>query len=207
MTPEPAPRAYRSRAERRDELLDAAALVVRDGGVEALTTRAVAERAGVAHGVVHYAFGARQHLVLALLERQARDVLPRVLAAAEEHDDLTGALEAGVSAYLALVRAEPERFLLLESLSGTALGGPALGGDDALVRGERALWHDGLVAAIERWTARHGVALAEPAAVAADAVLALVDGLGRAAWSDPDGSATDRARALLVRGLAHALTR
>ncbi|RDH97393.1 TetR family transcriptional regulator [Curtobacterium sp. AG1037] len=202
MTPEPAPRAYRSRAERRDELLDAAALVVRDGGVEALTTRAVAERAGVAHGVVHYTFGARQHLVLALLERQARDVLPRVLAAAEEHDDLAGALEAGVSAYLALVRAEPERFLLLESLSGTALGG-----DDALVRGERALWHDGLVAAIERWTARHGVALAEPAAVVADAVLALVDGLGRAAWSDPDGSATDRARALLVRGLAHALTR
>ncbi|MCS5486005.1 TetR family transcriptional regulator [Curtobacterium flaccumfaciens pv. beticola] len=202
MTPEPAPRAYRSRAERRDELLDAAALVVRDGGVEALTTRAVAERAGVAHGVVHYAFGARQHLVLALLERQARDVLPRVLAAAEEHDDLAGALEAGVSAYLALVRAEPERFLLLESLSGTALGG-----DDALVRGERALWNDGLVAAIDRWTARHGVALAEPAAVAADAVLALVDGLGRAAWSDPDGSATDRARALLVRGLAHALTR
>lgn len=202
MTPEPAPRAYRSRAERRDELLDAAALVVRDGGVEALTTRAVAERAGVAHGVVHYAFGARQHLVLALLERQARDVLPRVLAAAEEHDDLAGALDAGVSAYLALVRAEPERFLLLESLSGTALGG-----DDALVRGERALWHDGLVAAIERWTARQGVALAEPAAVAADAVLALVDGLGRAAWSDPDGSATDRARALLLRGLAHALTR
>ncbi|WP_144805316.1 TetR/AcrR family transcriptional regulator [Curtobacterium sp. BH-2-1-1] len=202
MTPEPAPRAYRSRAERRDELLDAAALVVRDGGVEALTTRAVAERAGVAHGVVHYAFGARQHLVLALLERQARDVLPRVLAAAEEHDDLAGALDAGVSAYLALVRAEPERFLLLESLSGTALGG-----DDALVRGERALWHDGLVAAIERWTARHGVALAEPAAVAADAVLTLVDGLGRAAWSDPDGSATDRARALLLRGLAHALTR
>lgn len=202
MTPEPAPRAYRSRDERRDELLDAAALVVRDGGVEALTTRAVAERAGVAHGVVHYAFGARQHLVLALLERQARDVLPRVLAAADEHDDLAGALDAGVSAYLALVRAEPERFLLLESLSGTALGG-----DDALVRGERALWHDGLVAAIERWTARHGIALAEPAAVAADAVLALVDGLGRAAWSDPDGSVTDRARALLVRGLAHALTR
>ncbi|QKS12725.1 TetR family transcriptional regulator [Curtobacterium sp. Csp1] len=202
MTPEPAPRAYRSRAERRDELLDAAALVVRDGGVEALSTRAVAERAGVAHGVVHYAFGARQHLVLALLERQARDVLPRVLAAAEEHDDLAGALDAGVSAYLALVRAEPERFLLLESLSGTALGG-----DDALVRGERALWHDSLVAAIERWTARHGVALAEPPAVVADAVLALVDGLGRAAWSDPDGSATDRARALLVRGLAHALTR
>lgn len=202
MTPEPAPRAYRSRAERRDELLDAAALVVRDGGVEALTTRAVAERAGVAHGVVHYAFGARQHLVLALLERQARDVLPLVLAAADEHDDLAGALDAGVSAYLALVRAEPERFLLLESLSGTALGG-----DDALVRGERALWHDGLVAAVERWTARHGVALAEPPAVVADAVLALVDGLGRAAWSDPDGSATDRARALLVRGLAHALTR
>ncbi|WP_058749115.1 TetR/AcrR family transcriptional regulator [Curtobacterium oceanosedimentum] len=195
-------RAYRSRGERRDELLDAAALVVRDHGLPGLTTRAVAERAGVAHGVVHYVFGARRNLVVALLERQARDVLPRVLAAADQHDELVEALDAGMAAYLDLVRREPERFRLLEAVSGTALDG-----DDTLVAAERTLWHDGVTAGITRWTARHGIELAEPTAVAADAVLALVDGLGRAAWSDPDGSPTDRARAVLVRGLAHALTR
>lgn len=195
-------RAYRSRGERRDELLDAAALVVRDHGLPGLTTRAVAERAGVAHGVVHYVFGARRNLVVALLERQARDVLPRVLAAADQHDELVDALDAGVAAYLDLVRREPERFRLLEAVSGTALDG-----DDELAAAERTLWQDGVAAGITRWTARHGVDLAEPAPVAADAVLALADGLGRAAWSDPDGSPTDRARAVLVRGLAHALTR
>lgn len=195
------PRGYRSRADRRHELLDAAALVVRESGLPGLTTRAVADRAGVAHGVVHYVFGARRNLVVALLERQARDVLPRVLAAADAHDDLLGALDAGIGAWLDLVRQEPERFRLLEAASGTALDG-----DDALASAERALWHDGVAAGIDRWTARHGVSLAEPVAVAADAVLALVDGLGRAAWSDPDGTSTERARTVLVRGLAATLT-
>lgn len=202
MTQDQQTRSYRPRGERRDELLDAAALVVRDHGVTGLTTRAVAERAGVAHGVVHYVFGARWNLVVALLERQARDVLPRVLAAADARHDLADAIDAGVAAYLDLVRREPERFRLLEAVSGTALDG-----DDALVAAERALWRDGVAAGITRWTARHGVELAEPTAVAAEAVLALVDGLGRAAWGDPDGTSTDRARAVLVRGLAHALTR
>ncbi len=76
----------------------------------------------------------------------------------------------------------------------------------AHAQAERALWHDGVAAGIDRWTVRHGVSLAEPVAVAADAVLALVDGLGRAAWSDPDGTSTERARTVLVRGLAATLT-
>lgn len=202
MTQDQQTRAYRSRGERHDELLDAAALVVRDAGPPGLTTRAVAERAGVAHGVVHYVFGARRNLVVALLERQARDVLPRVLAAADRHDDLVDALDAGVATYLDLVRREPERFRLLEAVSGTALDG-----DDELVAAERTLWRDGIAAGVTRWTERHGVDLAEPTAATADAVLALVDGLGRAAWSDPDAASTERARRLLVRGLAHELTR
>ncbi|MCS5517852.1 TetR family transcriptional regulator [Curtobacterium flaccumfaciens] len=203
MTDEQQTRGYRSRQDRRAELLDAAALVVRDDGLRGLTTRAVAARAGVAHGVVHYAFGARRNLVVALLERQARAVLPPVLAAADEHDDLATALEAGISAYLDLVRREPERFRVLEALSATAL---APDGDGDLLDAERRLWRDGVVAGIERWTARHGAAPSEPVPVVADAVITLVDGLARAAWSDPDGTATARSRALLVRGLTTAVT-
>lgn len=203
MTNEQQTRGYRSRQDRRAELLDAAALVVRDDGLRGLTTRAVAARAGVAHGVVHYAFGARRNLVVALLERQARAVLPPVLAAADEHDDLAAALESGISAYLDLVRREPERFRVLEALSATAL---APDGDGDLLDAERRLWRDGVVAGIERWTARHGAAPSEPVPVVADAVITLVDGLARAAWSDPDGTATDRSRALLVRGLTTAVT-
>jgi AcrR family transcriptional regulator len=199
MTDDQQPRGYRSRQDRRAELLDAAALVVRDDGLRGLTTRAVAARAGVAHGVVHYAFGARRNLVIGLLERQARAVLPPVLAAADEHDDL----EAGISAYLDLVQREPERFRVLEALSATAL---APDGDGDLLDAERRLWHDGVAAGIERWTARHGATPTEPVPVVADAVITLVDGLARAAWSDPDGTATARSRALLVRGLTTAVT-
>lgn len=202
MTDDHQPRGYRSRQDRRAELLDAAALVVRDDGLRSLTTRAVAARAGVAHGVVHYVFGARHNLVIALLERQARAVLPPVLAAADEHDDLAAALEAGISTYLDLVRREPERFRLLEALSATGL---AADGDGDLLDAERQLWRDGVAAGIEWWTARHGSAPAEPVPVVADAVIALVDGLARAASRAPDDATTARSRELLVRGLARAV--
>lgn len=203
MTDDHGARPYRSRTDRREELLDAAALVVRDDGLPGLTTRAVAARAGVAHGVVHYVFGARRNLVVALLERQARAVLPPVLAAAEQHDDLHGALDAAVATWLRLVRAEPERFRMLEAMSSSA---STPDGDGALVDAERRLWHDAVVAGLERWTTARGTTLTEALPDAADAVIALVDGLARASWSDPDGRATDRSRAILVRGLAHALT-
>ncbi|MFS0729362.1 TetR family transcriptional regulator [Curtobacterium sp. 1P10AnD] len=203
MTEDEGTRGYRSRADRREELLDAAALVVRDDGLAGLTTRAVAARAGVAHGVVHYVFGARKHLVVALLERQARASLPRVLGAADAHDDLASALDAAVAAWLELVRREPERFRLLEALSSS---GPSSAGDGPLVEAERGLWRDAVDAALQHWTTGHGVVLAVPTPVAADAVIAVVDGLTRSSASDPDGTATDRSRALLVRGLAHALS-
>lgn len=203
MTEDEGTRGYRSRADRREELLDAAALVVRDEGLGGLTTRAVAARAGVAHGVVHYVFGARRHLVVALLERQARASLPRVLGTADAHDDLTAALDAAVAAWIELVRAEPERFRLLEAVSAS---GPGADGDGPLLEAERRLWRDAVDAALRHWTSVHDVVLAVPTPVAADAVIAVVDGLTRSSASDPDGAATDRSRALLVRGLAHALS-
>ncbi|GGL05371.1 hypothetical protein GCM10009769_24390 [Curtobacterium luteum] len=203
MTEDEGPRGYRSRADRREELLDAAALVVRDDGLPGLTTRAVAARAGVAHGVVHYVFGARRHLVVALLERQARASLPQVLAAADAHDDVRGALDAAVGAWIDLVRSEPERFRLLEAVSSSGLDPD---GDGALVDAERRLWRDAVAAGLDRWSAAHGVVLAVPTPDAADAVIAVVDGLTRSSVGDPDGAATDRSRALLVRGLAHVLS-
>lgn len=198
---DPGPRDYRTRAERREELLDAAALVVRDEGVAGLSTRAVAARAGVAHGVVHYVFGARRNLTEALLERQTRTVLPVVLRAADEHDDLHGALSAAVRTYLGMLRREPERFRMLEALGASGFDGR---GDTELLAGERRRWHEAVVAGIEHWLARHGQRTTVPVAVLADAVIALVDGLARAAWGDPDGSATDAAAALLVDAVAWA---
>jgi len=57
------------RAEAVTAILDAAeALLVTDGHL-ALTTRRLAERAGVNHGLVHYYFGSMEELMLQTLER------------------------------------------------------------------------------------------------------------------------------------------
>ncbi|QJY48002.1 TetR/AcrR family transcriptional regulator [Pseudonocardia broussonetiae] len=49
-------------------LLDAAIAVVADGGLRKLTWRAVAQRAGVTHGLVAHHFGSRDALITAALE-------------------------------------------------------------------------------------------------------------------------------------------
>lgn len=59
--------AERGDAETR--LLDAAERLLIDAGYAAITTRRLAEEAGVNHGLVHYYFGAMEELLLRVLER------------------------------------------------------------------------------------------------------------------------------------------
>jgi AcrR family transcriptional regulator len=59
--------AARSAAEER--LLDAAERLLIDVGYAGITTRRVAEEAGVNHGLVHYYFGSNENLLVRALER------------------------------------------------------------------------------------------------------------------------------------------
>jgi AcrR family transcriptional regulator len=88
---------------RRNDILRAAYEVAAKDGVEALTVRAVAERAGVSHGTVLFHFNRRDALVLSLLDRvlEATTVL-RVPAAVER-------LAQPAERFRALLRAEMER--------------------------------------------------------------------------------------------------
>lgn len=63
-----APRRGVVYGEGRQALLDAAISVVAEGGLRKLTWRAVAERAGVTHGLVAHHFGSREALISAALE-------------------------------------------------------------------------------------------------------------------------------------------
>jgi AcrR family transcriptional regulator len=58
-----------ARAAAEEALLDAAERLLRDRGYAAITTRALAEEAGVNHGLVHYYFGSNENLLLGTLER------------------------------------------------------------------------------------------------------------------------------------------
>ena len=58
-----------SRAAAEEALLDAAERLLVDVGYARITTRRVAEEAGVNHGLVHYYFGSNENLLVRALER------------------------------------------------------------------------------------------------------------------------------------------
>jgi AcrR family transcriptional regulator len=67
--------AARSAAE--EALLDAAERLLVDVGHARITTRALAEEAGVNHGLVHYYFGSNENLLVRALERFTERLIER----------------------------------------------------------------------------------------------------------------------------------
>lgn len=70
-----------SKAQRRELLVEAALRVLRRGGPQALTTRAVTGEAGMPHGAFQWCFGSKEDLIAALAERDAH--LPALSAGDE----------------------------------------------------------------------------------------------------------------------------
>ena len=70
----------------RTALLDAAEQLLISNGMAAITTRKVAERAGVNQALVHYHFGTIEELLLAALERVSVQVKERSQAIYHDHD-------------------------------------------------------------------------------------------------------------------------
>jgi AcrR family transcriptional regulator len=67
--------AARSAAE--EALLDAAERLLVDVGYSGITTRRLAEEAGVNHGLVHYYFGSNENLLVRALERFTERLIAR----------------------------------------------------------------------------------------------------------------------------------
>jgi AcrR family transcriptional regulator len=66
-----------ARQQARTALLDAAEALLVEVGYAAITTRRLAERAGVNHGLVHYYFGSMQEVFLETLERFTERLIER----------------------------------------------------------------------------------------------------------------------------------
>jgi AcrR family transcriptional regulator len=66
-----------ARAAAEDALLDAAERLLVDVGHAGITTRRLAEAAGVNHGLVHYYFGSNENLLLRALERFTARMIER----------------------------------------------------------------------------------------------------------------------------------
>lgn len=74
--PRPDRRIARGNA-RRAEILAAAREILREQGYAAMNTRAVAERAGAQLSLMHYHFGSKRGLLMALLEHENEQLLER----------------------------------------------------------------------------------------------------------------------------------
>ena len=66
-----------ARAAAEEALLDAAERVLVNAGYPAVTTRRLAEEAGVNHGLVHYYFGSVENLLVRTLERFTERLIAR----------------------------------------------------------------------------------------------------------------------------------
>lgn len=66
-----------ARIEATDALLDAAEHLLVEIGYAQITTRKLAERAGVNHGLVHYYFGSMEDLLLRVVERFTERLIER----------------------------------------------------------------------------------------------------------------------------------
>src|SRR5262249_32158546 len=66
-----------ARAAAAEALLDAAEGLLVDAGYAQITTRRLAEEAGVNHGLVHYYFGSNENLLVRALERFTERLIAR----------------------------------------------------------------------------------------------------------------------------------
>src|ERR1700752_1956210 len=66
-----------ARATASEALLDAAERLLVDVGHAGITTRRLAEEAGVNHGLVHYYFGSNEQLLVRALERFTERLIER----------------------------------------------------------------------------------------------------------------------------------
>jgi AcrR family transcriptional regulator len=82
----------------RDAMLDAAEELAVEGGVKAVTIRAVSERAGISNGAIYHAFGSRGGLVGRAWVRAARRFLALQRQAVDAEDDPIRAVVAAADA-------------------------------------------------------------------------------------------------------------
>jgi AcrR family transcriptional regulator len=194
----------RTQAERRDRterlLLSAAAEIVGEHGVRAVTTAAVGARAGYSRGIVNHHFGSRDALMvrLAAFAQGRFRPDPRVLRG---RDHVT----AVVDAYLAFSQAHPDDGRVFLRLWASAIGGeePAL--RDAFVERDAQfcdVFAEALTDGIEDGTVRPDI---DPRA-AAVALVGLLRGIAMQWQVAPDEASAAavraNARALVDAGLA-----
>lgn len=149
----------------RERIIEACASLLREGGPEAASQRAVCDRAGVKAPTLYYHFGDLGRLHQIAVERAYGEAAARKRAGADGTGTALDRLRQGWDAYLAFARDEPGVFA---TLAREVVAGPlpaaahasylALVGDVRALAADHALRHDAETAAQMLWAAAHGAA-------------------------------------------------
>jgi AcrR family transcriptional regulator len=111
--------AFPSVGDGEEQILDAALAIAVDYGTCAVTITAIADRLDVTSSVIHAYFADRDQVILALLQREARQLADALLDALNSvrGDTLQVAVAAGVQSLLQAVRARPQswRFVVFST--------------------------------------------------------------------------------------------
>lgn len=188
MNAEAPTRDYLPLPERRERLLDVALAVVTDAGASALSLRRVAERAGVAHRVVTYAFGSKTALVEAVLHRASQRTLEAVWADDLALDDFGAAVRLALHGLSRDLRRHESEYRVVSELTASARSHPDL---RPAAQSEIEASIRAISGSIERWSTATGRTLETPIPVVAAALRASVDGLIEWWLSSRDAQALD----------------
>lgn len=183
--------AMRSRlpqVERRAQLVAAALGLAAAEGISAVTIRAVADRADVALGVVHYCFKDKDDLLVAVADRIVADLLSAASGALDIDgaDDLASALRLAVDGLWDRIEASRDAQLLTYEITTHALRNPAME-HVALAQYEASREAVAALLAIAAQTA--GATWLNPVDELADEVLSFLDGFTLRWLVDGDGVA------------------
>lgn len=190
---------HRSVEERREQLVDAAIAVMRDGGISAVTTRAVTARAGLPHGAFHYCFASKAPLFRAVLERQLRTAMAVAFAPPVTRLDLEARIASGLSAHLAQTRDDPATALAVVELVTYSRRDSDL---QDLAAWEQHAYLDAVRAQVDAWTAEDDIRWAVPVGHVVRLLIATADGIGSTWLADRDDAAADATVRVAARAIA-----
>lgn len=114
-----APVGRLSKEDRREQLLDAAAEIVGERGIGAITMEGLAERARVSKALPYQHFDNANAALVALYQREINHLGRRVYEALEHIDDPEDRVRAAIHAYFDIVE---ERGVVLGALSSPGTG-------------------------------------------------------------------------------------
>jgi AcrR family transcriptional regulator len=137
----------------REAIVEAAGRCIVTRGFAALSTRAVASEAGVNQSLIHYYFGTKERLTLAVLERMNQTLLKRQAEMFESTASVADKWAEACRFYERDLRSGYVR--LLTELSALGVSNPAIGGEVRKLRGQwRALLERVVGEALEHFAIR-----------------------------------------------------